>query len=261
MPETPLIDARGIVRHFGHVQALQGADFSVGKGEIVALVGDNGAGKSTLIRILSGTDSPNAGEILVNGKITQFNAPQDARDAGIETVYQDLALAPDLDTAANVFLGREVFKRGLLGRLGVLDKAFMREEAGDALSKLGVAIRPTSSVITLSGGQRQSVAVARAVKWAKSVIFMDEPTAALGVIQTKHVLDLIRRVREAGKSVVLISHNLPQVLEVADRVIVLRQGRTVGQVAVKDTSVDDLVLAMTSGILQNAISTNFDVCN
>ena len=256
VPETPLIDARGIVRHFGHVHALQGADFSVGKSEIVALIGDNGAGKSTLIRILSGTDSPNAGEIFVDGKIAHFKCPQDARDAGIETVYQDLALAPDLDAAANVFLGREVFRTGILGRLGVLDKLSMREEACESLLKLGVAIRPTSNVIALSGGQRQSVAIARAVKWARSVIFMDEPTAALGVIQTKHVLDLIRRVKETGKAVVLISHNLPQVLEVADRVIVLRQGRTVGHVAAKDTSVDELVLAMTSGILQNATTTN-----
>jgi simple sugar transport system ATP-binding protein len=251
MSIAPLIEARGIVRHFGHVQALQGADFSVGAGEIVGLIGDNGAGKSTLIRILSGTDRPDEGEILMNGRLVHFNGPQDARAVGIETIYQDLSLAPDLNTAANVFLGRELFKPGVMGWLGVLDKSRMIREAGEALARLGVTIRASSEVFTLSGGQRQSVAVARAAMWATSVIFMDEPTAALGVIQTKGVLDLIRRVRGAGISVVLISHNLPQVLEIVDRIIVLRHGRTVGQFAASTTTIDDLIRAMMSGELRS----------
>jgi simple sugar transport system ATP-binding protein len=250
MSEPPLIDACGIVRHFGHVRALQGADFSVGRGEIVGLIGDNGAGKSTLIRILSGTDRPDAGEIRVNGRLVHFNGPQDARAAGIETVYQDLALAPDLDAAANVFLGRELLKPGLLGRLGVLDKDRMVRQTAEALSRLGVTIRPTTEVFTLSGGQQQSAAVTRAAMWATSVIMMDEPTANLGVMQTKGVLDLIGRVREAGTAVVVISHNLPQMLEIADRIVILRHGRTVGQVAASQANVDDLVRAMMSGKLE-----------
>ena len=248
MPDGPLIEARGIVRRFGHVHALQGAEFDVGRGEIVGLIGDNGAGKSTLIRILSGADRPDSGEILVNGRPTHFSGPQDARAVGIETIYQDLSLAPDLDTAANVFLGRELFKPGLLGWLGVLDKSRMARRAGEGMARLGVPIRG-SEVFNLSGGQRQSVAVARAAMWATSVIFMDEPTAALGVVQTRGVLDLIRRVRDAGISVILISHNLPQVLEIADRIFILRLGRTVGQVTASTTTLDDLVMAMMSGMV------------
>ncbi len=252
MQGGPLIEAKGIVRHYGHVQALQGADFSVGHSEIVALIGDNGAGKSSLVRILSGTDRPDQGEIRVNGALVHFSGPQDARAAGIETVYQDLALAPDLDTAANVFLGRELLRPGILGRLGVLDTARMVDQSREAMASLGVAIRPTAEVIALSGGQRQSVAVARAAMWARSVIFMDEPTAALGVVQTQGVLDLIRRVRDAGTAVVLISHNMPQVLSIADRVVVLRLGRTVGDVAAGQTSVDGLIRLMTSGTMQGS---------
>jgi simple sugar transport system ATP-binding protein len=183
MSDAPLIEARGIARHFGHVQALQGADLSVGRGEIVGLIGDNGAGKSTLIRILSGIDRPDAGEIRVNGRVVHFNGPQDARAVGIETVYQDLALAPDLDAAANVFLGREILRAGLLGRFGVLDKSRMARQTAQAMTRLGVTIRASAEVFTLSGGQQQSAAVARAAMWATSAILMDEPTANLGVMQ------------------------------------------------------------------------------
>jgi simple sugar transport system ATP-binding protein len=252
MSEPPLIEARGIVRSFGHVQALQGADFSVNRNEIVALIGDNGAGKSTLVRILSGSDRPNGGAIFVNGAQARFDGPPDARAAGIETVYQDLALAPDLDTAANMFLGREIVKPGLLGRLGVLDTQQMAREAGEAVTRLGVSLRPSSVMFTLSGGQRQSVAVARAAMWATRVIFMDEPTAALGVAQTQGVLDLIRRVRAAGTAVVLVSHNMPQVIETADRIVIMRLGRTVGNVSATATTVDELVRAMTTGALTSA---------
>ncbi|MBV9672617.1 MAG: ATP-binding cassette domain-containing protein [Verrucomicrobia bacterium] len=251
MSEAPLIDARAIARQFGHVQALRGADFSVGRGEIVALIGDNGAGKSTLIRILSGIDRPDHGEIFVNGQLVHMNGPQDARSAGIETVYQDLALAPDLNAAANVFLGRELVRPGILGRLGVLDESRMIRQAAEGMAKLGVTIRPSAEVHSLSGGQRQSAAVARAAMWATSAIFMDEPTANLGVVQTRGVIDLIRRVRDAGTAVVIISHNLPQMLDITDRIVILRLGRTVGQVASSATTVDDLISAMMTGVLRN----------
>src|SRR6201987_607320 len=254
MSDAPLIDARSIVRHFGHVQALRGADFSVGRGEIVALIGDNGAGKSTLIRILSGTDRPDDGEIRVNGELVHFNGPQDARAAGIETVYQDLALAPDLDAAANIFLGRELLRPGLLGKLGVLDKSKMDRLTGDAMARFGVKIRSSTEVFTLSGGQQQSAAVARAAMWATSAVFMDETTANLGVRQTEGVLDLIRRVRDAGTAVVVISHNLPQVLEITDRIFILRLGRTVGPVESLNSFVYELILAMFTGELRGEMT-------
>lgn len=253
MSEAPLLEARGIVRHFGQVYALRGADFTVYPHEIVALIGDNGAGKSTLVKILSGIDHPNEGEIRVAGEHVRFTGPQDAREAGIETVYQDLALAPDLDSTANFYLGRELLKPGLLGRLGVLDNAAMSSRTSEALVRLGVSARYNAEVVTLSGGQRQGVAVARSAMWASHVIFMDEPTAALGVVQTKSVLGLIRRIRDQGIAVVLISHNMTQVLEVADRVEVLRLGKTVGQIPTKDATVEDLVVAMTSGSIKERV--------
>ncbi|MCO6000077.1 ATP-binding cassette domain-containing protein [Actinoallomurus rhizosphaericola] len=244
----PLLEARGIERSFGQVQALRGADFTVYRGEIVALIGDNGAGKSTLVKILSGADQPNAGQIFVEGRPVRLDSPHAARDLGIETVYQDLALASDLDPAANLFLGREVFRRGLLGRLGFLDKRAMARDTTGEMERLGVHLKDAAApVAALSGGQRQSVAVARAAMWARRVIFMDEPTAALGVVQTQQVLELIRRVRDAGIAVVLISHNMPQVLEVADRVEVLRLGARVARFKAADATVEDLVAAMTSG--------------
>jgi simple sugar transport system ATP-binding protein len=244
----PLLEARGIHRSFGQVHALRGADFTVYEGEIVALVGDNGAGKSTLVKILSGADQPDSGEILIEGRPVRLVSPHAARDLGIETVYQDLALATDLDPAANLFLGREIFRPGLLGRLGFLDKRAMARDTAREMERLGVQLKDaTASVAALSGGQRQSVAVARAAMWARRVIFMDEPTAALGVVQTEQVLELVRRVRDAGTAVVLISHNMPQVLEVADRVEVLRLGARVARFAAADATVGDLVAAMTSG--------------
>jgi simple sugar transport system ATP-binding protein len=244
----PLLEARGIERSFGQVHALRGADFTVNKGEIVALVGDNGAGKSTLVKILSGADQPDAGQILVEGEPVHLGSPHAARDLGIETVYQDLALAADLDPAANLFLGREVFRPGLLGRLGFLDKRAMARETAEEMGRLGVRLKDAAApVAALSGGQRQSVAVARAAMWARRVIFMDEPTAALGVVQTEQVLQLVRRVRDEGTAVVLISHNMPQVLEVADRVEVLRLGARVARFTAADATVEDLVAAMTSG--------------
>ncbi|MCW2955060.1 MAG: sugar transporter ATP-binding protein, partial [Conexibacter sp.] len=204
---APLLEARAIEKSFGRVRALRGADFHIYPGEVVALVGDNGAGKSTLVKTLAGVFSPDDGEILFDGLPVTLHSPIAARRLGLEVVYQDLALAPELDSAANLYLGREITRGGLLGKLGFLDRAAMRRGSAESFSTLGVKLQDVSAqVATMSGGQRQGVAVARAVAWASKVVFMDEPTAALGVIQTRAVLDLIRRVRDRGISVVLISH-------------------------------------------------------
>ena len=244
----PILEARGIVKTYGHVHAVRGADISVYPGEIVSLIGDNGAGKSTLVKILSGAIRPTEGKVLIEGQEVHFDSPQDARTHGIETVYQDLALAQDLDPAANLYLGRELLRKGLLGRLGFLDTKQMIDVAEREMDALGVRLKDvTAPIVDLSGGQKQSVAVARAAMWAKRIIFMDEPTAALGVVQTKQVLELIRRVRDAGIAVVLISHNMPEVLEVSDRVEVLRLGQKVATFHAGEAIVDHLVTAMTRG--------------
>nr|WP_263654480.1 ATP-binding cassette domain-containing protein [Nonomuraea aurantiaca] len=248
---APLLEARGIVKSYGHVEALRGADFALLPGEVVALIGDNGAGKSTLVNILSGAERPDAGEIVVDGEPVEFGSVEEARDTGIETVYQDLALCADLSPAANFFLGRELLHKGLRGRLGLLDNAAMRARTREACETLGVRLKSQSApVSTLSGGQRQGVAVARAVTWARRVVFMDEPTAALGVVQTQQVLELIRRVRDSGVAVVLVSHNMQDVKAVSDRVEVLRLGRRVARFETARVSMEDLVGAMTGAIEQ-----------
>lgn len=244
--EAALLEARGIVKRYGHVQALDGASFTVYPGEVVALIGDNGAGKSTFTKVLSGVIRPDSGQILVSGEQVQLTSPVDARKHGIETVYQDLALAPDLDAAANLHLGRELYS---IPALKVLNRKEMRRRAITAFAQLGIKLPDVSAPVgTLSGGQRQSIAVARAVAYASKVIFMDEPTAALGVVQRERVLDTIRRVRDQGISVVLISHNMPEVLAVADRIEVLRMGRRVARYRASDTSIEELVGAMTGAL-------------
>jgi simple sugar transport system ATP-binding protein len=244
-----ILEARGISKNFGRVRALRGADFSAYPAEVVALVGDNGAGKSTLIKCLAGVEQPDAGQILFEGRPVRIHNPTEARALGIETVYQDLALAADLDPSANLFLGREVVRGGALGRLGFLDKRAMHRRADEAFKRLGVGLQDSQApVANMSGGQRQGVAVSRAVTWASKIVFMDEPTAALGVVQTRHVLDLIRRVRDQGLSVVLISHNLPEVFEVADRIQVLRLGERVAQFRREEATMEDVVAAMTGAL-------------
>jgi simple sugar transport system ATP-binding protein len=242
----PLLEARSLTKHYGQVQALDGASFTVYPGEVVALIGDNGAGKSTLVKTLSGAIRPDGGQILINGKPVTLASPLDARQHGIETVYQDLALAPDLDAAANLHLGRELYLNRFLH---VLNRAQMRRQAVAAFADLGIDLPdPSAPVASLSGGQRQSIAVARAVAYASSVIFMDEPTAALGVVQRGKVLDTVRRVRDRGIAVVLISHNMPEVLAVSDRIEVLRLGRRVARFSAAQASVEDLVGAMTGAL-------------
>jgi simple sugar transport system ATP-binding protein len=253
MAPEPLLEARGIVKSFGRVRALRGADFTAYPGEVVALIGDNGAGKSTLVKTLSGVNLPDAGEILFEGRPVSIPTPEAARQLGIETVYQDLALAPDLESSANLFLGREELRGGLLGRLGFVDKPAMRRRTAEAFQDLGVGVPDvTAPVANFSGGQRQGVAVARAVTWASKIVFMDEPTAALGVVQTRKVLELIRRVRDTGLTAVLISHNMPEVIEVADRVEVLRLGERVAIFRRGEFTMEDLVGAMTGALRQEA---------
>ncbi|GAB3908090.1 ATP-binding cassette domain-containing protein [Kibdelosporangium lantanae] len=248
---TPVLQAKEIVKHYGTVEALRGATFDVNAGEVVALIGDNGAGKSTLVKCLSGAELPDSGQILLDGQPVTVDSPVTARRLGIETVYQDLAVAAELDPAANLFLGREIRRRGLLGRLGVLDKPEMRRKAAVEFERLGVTLKSMDVPIrTLSGGQRQSVAVARSVVWADKVVFMDEPTAALGVVQREKVLDVIRRVSDQGIAVVLISHNMPEVLSVSDRVEVLRLGKRVARFTAAEATLEDLVGAMTGALTQ-----------
>lgn len=245
---TYLLEARGIVKNYGHVEVLRSTDFHVEAGRVTALIGDNGAGKSTLVKVLSGVVPAQGGQILMNGEPITLGSPEDARERGIETVYQDLALAPDLGPAENAYIGRELLKPGFLGKLGVLDKKRMRREAFRTFTSLGTDVKDMDApVAALSGGQKQSVAICRSVMWAKGLVFMDEPTAALGVRQTRRVLDLIRRVADNGVAVVLISHNMPEVLEVSDSIQVLRLGRRVAEFD-GGASVDDLVGAMTGSL-------------
>ena len=242
----PVLEARGINKHFGPVQALRDVYLSVHPGEVVALIGDNGAGKSTLINVLTGVLPLESGEIVFGGESVQFASPHEARARGIETVYQDLAVAPHLDAVANIFLGRERRQNGLAGVVGFLDNDRMRTETEEQLSKLRVRVPELGRrLVTLSGGQRQGVAVARAVMWASKVVIMDEPTAALGVAQTAQVLDLIREVRDTGIPVVFISHNMPNVFQVADRIVVLRLGQVVTELDPKTATIEDAVAAMT----------------
>lgn len=247
---VPVFEARHLVKRYGHVTALDGADFDLRPNEILALIGDNGAGKSTLIKILSGAVVPDEGEIFLNGLPMHFRAPLDARRQGIETVYQDLALAPALDIAENLFLGRELRRRGILGLvLRMADRQRMIKESRKYIADLKIRIGSiTQAVETLSGGQRQGVAVARAAAFASRVVIMDEPTAALGVKESSQVLELIKEVRAHGVPVVLISHNMPQVFEIADRVHVMRLGRRVGTITPQTHTMAEAVALMTGAV-------------
>jgi fructose transport system ATP-binding protein len=243
----PILEARGLVKRYGQVVALNGADFELYPNEIVAIIGDNGAGKSTLIKALSGALQPDDGELRLDGERVRFRSPGDARRAGIETVYQDLAVAPSLDIAENIFLGRESRWRGPLGlALRLLDRRSMRREAARHFAELKIGVQSIKQPVeNLSGGQRQGVAVARAAKWAKRVAIMDEPTAALGVKETRQVLDLILRVRENGLPVILISHDMPHVFELADRILIMRLGRRVATVTPHSHTMPEAVAIMT----------------
>jgi D-xylose transport system ATP-binding protein len=243
--DTPLLELRGLSKSFGSVQALTDVDFQVHHGEVMALVGDNGAGKSTLVKCVAGIHAPDSGEILFDGQPVHVSSPKDASRLGIEVVYQDLALADNLDVVQNMYLGRE--ERDWLWRL---KEPVMEQRTAETLRSLSVTtIRSIRQpVASLSGGQRQSVAVAKAVQWNSKVVILDEPTAALGVAQTRQVLELVKRLADQGLAVVLISHNLYDVFEVATRITVLRLGRDVGVYVREQTSQQEVVQAITAGI-------------
>jgi fructose transport system ATP-binding protein len=244
---TPVLQAVGLVKRFGHVVALDGADFELFSGEILAVIGDNGAGKSTLIKALSGALIPDEGEIYLNGEMVHFHNPLDARRMGIETVYQDLAVAPALNIMENIFLGREIRRPGILGSIfHMLDKRQMMSDTVRYMADLKIGIQSMSQPVgTLSGGQRQGVAVARSAAFARNVVIMDEPTAALGVKESRMVVELIRQVRSRGLPVILISHNMPLVFELADRIHIQRLGRRVAVIKPGEYSMSDAVAIMT----------------
>lgn len=247
--ETAALEVRGLGKTYGPVRALQDVSFSLHRGEVLALLGDNGAGKSTLVKCVSGAVVADSGEILVEGERVTIRDPDDARDCGIETVHQDLALVEHLDIAGNVYLNREIYRSmPLLRAIGWLDKAAMRKGAREKLERLRINIPSMRQpVAKLSGGQRQSIAVGRAVAWGQHIVMMDEPVAALGVEQSRVVLELVRELRNAGVAVLLISHNMQDVIDHCDRAVVLRHGRKVGDVRIADVSGNDLV-AMITGV-------------
>lgn len=242
-----MLELRRVAKHFGAIQALNGVDFSVSEGEVIGLMGDNGAGKSTLVKIMAGNFPPSSGEILLNDKSVKFSRPIDARDNGIEVVYQDLALSDNLTAAQNVFLGREL-TRGIWP-FRVLDKQAMIDRSAELFNELKSETRPRDLVRKMSGGQRQAVAIARTRLSDARIVLMDEPTAAISVRQVAEVLDLIRRLQNQGVSVILISHRMPDVFSVCDRVAVLRRGSKVADKRVEDTSPEEITGLITGAIL------------
>ena len=246
----PVMEARGLVKHYGRVIALSGTDFQLLPREVLAVIGDNGAGKSTLIKALSGALVPDEGQIFLDGQRVRFHSPLDARRQGIETVYQDLAVAPAMDIAENLFLGREPRRGGLLGSVfRMIDKPAMLKRSREAMGELNIGVNSMRQPVeTLSGGQRQGVAVARSAAFAQHVVIMDEPTAALGVKESAQVLDLIRRVRERGLPVILISHDMPHVWEVADRIHVQRLGKRIAVIDPNQVQSSDGVAIMTGAL-------------
>jgi simple sugar transport system ATP-binding protein len=245
---TIAIECRGIEKRFGHLEALRGADLSVRFGEILALVGDNGAGKSTLIKCIAGAHPPDGGGIWLMGEETHVRSTRHAQELGIQTIYQDLALAPDLSVLDNVFLGREVTLPGWRGKLGVLSRSAMQREAQEAITQIGVRMASVRAPVrNLSGGQRQAVAVAKAMRWASTAILMDEPTAALGTRQRKIVYEAARRVAEKGLAVIVVSHDIPQMLEIADRFAVMRHGFVVNEAPAADLTLEDVMRLMLGG--------------
>ncbi|AWI85087.1 sugar ABC transporter ATP-binding protein [Alloyangia pacifica] len=255
--DTPVLEARGLVKRYGKVTALDHCDFDLRPGEILAVIGDNGAGKSTLIKALSGAIQPNAGEILLEGNPVSFASPNDARAEGIETVYQTLAMSPALSIADNMFMGRELRMPGVMGQIfRKLDRKRMEDFSRQKLSELGLMTiqNINQPVETLSGGQRQGVAVARAAAFGSRVVILDEPTAALGVKESRRVLDLIQEVRARGIPIILISHNMPHVFEVADRVHIHRLGKRLCVIDPKEHTMSDAVAYMTGASVPEGVA-------
>jgi ABC-type sugar transport system ATPase subunit len=243
---TPVLEVRGVSKHYGAVRALHEVSLSLDRGEVIGLVGDNGAGKSTLVNVIAGALRPDRGEIALDGVTHAFETPSHARAAGVETVFQYLSIIPTLDVAENVFLNREQYRSGPLGRLRVMDKARMRREVSEGFERLGLSLPPPSTkVAALSGGQRQAVAIARAVLWGQKIVLLDEPAAALGVKQTEIVLQFVERLKRQSVGVVFISHNMQHVLRVADRIVVLRLGEKVFDGPRGSATASDIVALIT----------------
>jgi simple sugar transport system ATP-binding protein len=246
-----IYEVRNLSKRYGPVVALDDASFKLHAGEVIGLVGDNGAGKSTLVKCLSGAHQPTSGQILLDGEERQWRSPHDAIEAGVETLYQDSGLAPHLSVSSNVFLGREQVKGGLLGKMGFLAQKSMDKQAHEDLARVGIAVPASNrSIAQLSGGQRQAVAIGRAVAWASKVILLDEPTNHLGARQAGEVLNVIRNAKAEGLGVVFISHTLPHVLEVTDRVVVLRLGRVVKDAPTSEFNADTLLGTITGLITE-----------
>ncbi len=242
MTGSAVLEVRGVSKSYGVLKAVDDASLALATGEVTALIGDNGAGKSTLVKMMSGALRPDSGEILVDGQVERLGGPVVARRLGIETVYQDLALLPNLSVSDNLFLGRELMRSGLWGWLGQLDKKQMSRQSADLLKQLGIVVPSLDArAATLSGGQRQSVAIARAVGFSSKVLIMDEPTAALGVAASEAVLGLVESARDRGVAVLIISHILPHVLQLADRLVVLRHGRVVARLNRGEADHDRLI--------------------
>ena len=258
--ERAIIETKGLTKRYGNVVALDGTDFELFPGEILAIIGDNGAGKSTLIKALSGALVPDEGQIFINGEPVEFRTPIDARRYGIETVYQDLAVSPALNIVENMFLGREICRPGILGSLfHMLDKKRMLKEATEYMAALKFQIQSMKQAVeTLSGGQRQGVAVARGAAFATKVVIMDEPTAALGVKESSMVLDLIRKVRDRGLPIILISHNMPHVFELADRIHIQRLGKRIAVIKPSDYRMSEAVAIMTGAMEVDENDVNLD---
>jgi simple sugar transport system ATP-binding protein len=245
--QTPLLEVRNLSRHFGAVRALDDCSLVVHPGEVVALAGDNGAGKTTMIKAISGVYPPTSGEILIDGKPVTFSSPQEARELGIETIYQDLALADNLTIGANIFLGREPMRKAF-GFLPVIDRKAMAKAAGETMALLDFHVkRLDAPVSNFSGGQRQAVAIGRAVYWNAKILIMDEPTAALGVPEQRKVISLIKSLKAQGRGVIFISHNLQDIFAVSDRIVVLRRGVVAGERLITETTHDEVVKLMIGG--------------
>lgn len=244
----PILEVKNVDKYFGGTHASRGVSLELHAGEVVALAGDNGAGKSTLIKMIAGVNAPDRGEIYYQGQNITGKSPQEVRDLGIETIYQDLALADNLDVGVNLFLGRERMTR-LAGFIPILDRKTMREEARKALKDLGIVVNDLSVPVRyLSGGQRQAIAISRAVYWQAKLLIMDEPTAALGVPEQREVKDLIRRLKSQGVAIIFISHNLNDIFEVSDRIVVLERGRVAGERLISETN-DDEVVKLMMGVM------------
>jgi ABC-type sugar transport system ATPase subunit len=260
----PLLRAVDLTKRFGGLVAVDHANLEVFPGQVVGLVGDNGAGKSTFIKMVSGVYQPDEGELYFNGQKVTFSGPAAARDLGIETIYQDLALAENLDVGSNIFLGREVKRRYLGGAVQTLDRRKMREESRGVLSRLDIQVPSlTQQIRNLSGGQRQAVAIARSIYWNARLMIMDEPTAALGVAEQRKVLRLVRTLSEQGVPVIIISHNMQDVFAVADRIVIMRRGKKVGELEAANTTPDEVVSLMVGaeavhemGVIPKALNGN-----